>query len=102
MECSGGRKGRASARCVRGSRNTGCSLHPTPLARLWTRGGDMDIGHAVKCVALGMPVLLTGGKPKCRAGDERLALFRDGLAGAGELTVQSDVFQQDGPISKKY
>lgn len=62
----------------------------------------MDIGHAVKCVATGMPTMLTGGRPGCRAGDERLAWFKPGMSAGTELLVRSDAFQSMSPIPSKY
>lgn len=62
----------------------------------------MDIGHAVKCIATGMPALLTGGKPGCRAGDERLAWFKPELAATRELLVRSDAFENASDIPSKY
>lgn len=62
----------------------------------------MDFGHAVKCIATGMPALITGGKPGCRAGDERLAWFKPGLSGGIELFVRSDAFESMGAIPSRY
>jgi hypothetical protein len=62
----------------------------------------MDIGHAIKCVTTGMPALLTGGKPGCRAGDDRLAWFKPGLKAAAELMIDSDAFENLSAIPSKY
>lgn len=62
----------------------------------------MDIGHAVKCIATGMPALITGGKPGCRAGDERLAWFKPGMSANAELLVRSDAFENMSAIPSKY
>ena len=62
----------------------------------------MDVGHAVKCVATGMPALITGGVPGCRAGNERLAWFQPELQSARELLVRSDAFDNRSAMPKKY
>jgi Raf kinase inhibitor-like YbhB/YbcL family protein len=62
----------------------------------------MDVGHAATCVTTGMPALLTGGRPGCRAGDERLAWFKPGLSAAPELLVRSDAFENMSSIPAKY
>lgn len=62
----------------------------------------MEIGHAVKCIATGMPALITGGKPGCRAGDERLAWFKPGMIGGVELLVRSDAFENLSAMPSKY
>jgi len=33
----------------------------------------MEVLHTVKCLTMGMPAIMFGGHPMCRAGDERLA-----------------------------
>src|SRR5258708_7350925 len=62
----------------------------------------MDIGHVVKCITSGMPALITGGQPKCRAGDERLAFARQDLNAPDTLAVQPPAFSNEGEIPTKY
>lgn len=62
----------------------------------------MDIGHAVKCVTTGMPVLITGGVPGCRAGDERLASVRPDLWVTEHFDVESKAFEPGTGIPAKY
>lgn len=62
----------------------------------------MGMGHAVKCIATGMPALIAGGRPGCRAGEERLAWFQPGMAASAELLVRSDAFARMSAIPSKY
>lgn len=60
----------------------------------------MEFGHTVKCLTMGMPALLFGGHPACRAGDERLASRI--LSAPTTLSVASEMFGYGEEIQKKY
>lgn len=62
----------------------------------------MDIGHTVKRIVTGMPAIITGGKPGCRPGEERLAWSKPELAATRELFVRSDAFEGLTSIPSKY
>jgi Raf kinase inhibitor-like YbhB/YbcL family protein len=62
----------------------------------------MDIGHAVKCVTTGMPAMVTGGQPGCRAGNERLAFAQPELNAEVTLAVQSTAIRPEGEMPVKY
>jgi Raf kinase inhibitor-like YbhB/YbcL family protein len=60
----------------------------------------MEFGHTVKCLTMGMPVMLFGGHPGCRAGNERLAW--NGIEAPATLSVSSEMFAEGDQIQKKY
>jgi Raf kinase inhibitor-like YbhB/YbcL family protein len=60
----------------------------------------MDIGHALKCIATGMPVMFTGGQPGCRAGEERLSYSK--IDAPEVLTVWSEGFEPGRAMHVKY
>lgn len=62
----------------------------------------MEIGHAIKCAVTGMPALIFGGKPACRAGDERLARNQFELSHAGSFPFESAAFENGSPIPSRY
>jgi Raf kinase inhibitor-like YbhB/YbcL family protein len=62
----------------------------------------MEIGHAIKCAVTGMPALIFGGRPGCRAGDERLARNRPELKSDTTVPVESAAFGDGSAIPAKY
>ena len=62
----------------------------------------MEIGHTIKCAVTGMPAMILGGKPGCRAGDERLARNQFELSHAGTFSVGSPAFENGVPIPSHY
>ena len=60
----------------------------------------MELGHTVKCLTIGMPAILFGGKPGCRAGDERLAW--NTIEAPAILSVSSEMFDEGDRIQKRY
>ena len=62
----------------------------------------MEIGHAIKCAVTGMPALIFGGRPGCRAGDERLARNRPELKATITMPVESGAFGDGSPIPAAY
>src|SRR5579862_4018307 len=60
----------------------------------------MEIGHTIKCMTMGMPALLFGGQPGCRAGDERLAYEKFQVPESLQITSPS--FLMGGEIPKFY
>ena len=60
----------------------------------------MEIVHAIKCLTMGMPTLLTGGVPRCRAGDERLSSSK--IQAPESLSISSPAFADGDPIPQKY
>src|SRR6185312_4822696 len=62
----------------------------------------MSISDTIKSVTTGMPVLLTGGKPGYRAGDNKLAWARDDLTAAPSIDVTSSAFAHDAEIPFEY
>jgi Raf kinase inhibitor-like YbhB/YbcL family protein len=62
----------------------------------------MDLQHALRSILRGMPRLLLGGVPSERAGDDRLALHRLGVASGGGLALTSDAFRDGAEIPRRY
>lgn len=62
----------------------------------------MEIGHAIKCAVTGMPALVFGGQPGCRAGEERLAFNRPELNASAQFPVESSAFAQGSVIPAKF
>lgn len=62
----------------------------------------MNISDTVKSVTQGMHVMLTGGEPGYRAGEDKLAWANPNLTASGELRVISDQFESDSPIPSQY
>lgn len=60
----------------------------------------MELGHTLKCIALGMPAMFMGGKPGCRAGSERLSYMK--LEAPDLITVASDAFDPNSDIPAMY
>jgi len=58
--------------------------------------------HVLRSLFRGMPRLLTGGVPRERAGEERLAFRRLGVEPSGELRLTSDAFANGEPIPIRY
>jgi Raf kinase inhibitor-like YbhB/YbcL family protein len=56
----------------------------------------------MKSVTTGMPVLLTGGQPGYRAGNDKLAWSRPDLSAADTVSVRSDAFENGSNIPRKY
>ena len=62
----------------------------------------MEIGHTIKSITTGMPVLFTGGQPRERAGAQRLTRANRDLQVGEQMMVQSAAFQESGPIPTTY
>jgi len=60
----------------------------------------MAVLHTLKCVTMGMPALIFGGHPLCRAGDERLAMRNIGQAEL--IQIKSDAFGSGESIPTQY
>jgi Raf kinase inhibitor-like YbhB/YbcL family protein len=60
----------------------------------------MELGHTIKCLATGMPALLTGGQPGCRAGEERLSYTK--IDAPEVLIVSSEAFESGAAMPKQY
>ncbi len=58
----------------------------------------MGIAHSAKVLLTGTPVLLTGGVPGARAGDDRLAGANPRLQGPAKIELHADSFNDGQPI----
>ena len=58
--------------------------------------------HVLRSLFRGMPHLVLGGVPRERAGEQRLAFRRLGVAPSGDLRLTSDAFANGEPIPIRY
>ena len=62
----------------------------------------MDLQHTVRCLVRGVPHIVFGGVPAERAGDQRLAVRKLGLAPTGRPALYSDSFADGSPIPREH
>ena len=62
----------------------------------------MSISHTVKTLVTGTPVLLTGGVPGSRAGDDRLIFNQPEFAANDSIAVTSSAFTDGGTIPTQF
>jgi Raf kinase inhibitor-like YbhB/YbcL family protein len=73
-----------------------------PQASSLSMFAPMDLQHTVRCLVRGVPHIVFGGVPAERAGDQRLAVRKLGLAPTGRPALYSDSFADGSAIPREH